>query len=392
MVASTGFDYAEPMQSMVMLVTADGGEGCPGHLAVVLDLDEQGRIARETRYHRIDTLRRCVGEASGDTSTTRWWDSISVPATVAKIQTGVLTLDGNDVAMFNSTPVLEELFVWAVNRFAEAGLASPIVTEVAFYDRRLDMCGGINGFTLGTTVNLCFVEGSTIGNSSEYTDWKLAKSTTLHELGHVWMSARGRGGPVPPEVTERFTEQAGLPTWADTAYVWEDRGVELAASTIAWALTNEPEVHPRFADRFRCSQLGDLFTTLTGKPVPESAQCPDYVAPPPHRGLTRSWLDDVHQRLAVRPARQLGRDQPTGAGQEGRGVAAHVRAAAGRRGCRSARRGVGVSAAQRTGRAGPVDRSLHCQAALGSGVGQRFRDIRAEVFPANPCCFLITTR
>lgn len=283
-VASTGFDYTEPMQSMVMLVTADGGEGCPGHMAVVLDLDEQGRIARETRYHRIDTLSRCVGEASGDPSTTRWWDSISIPAAVTKIQTNVLTLNGEDVVMFNSTPALEEVFVWAANRFAEAGLAPPIVTEVAFYDRRLDMCTGINGFTLGTTLSLCFVEGSTIGNSAEYTDWKMARSTTLHELGHVWMSARGRGGPVPPEVTERFTEQAGLPTWADTADVWQDRGVELAASTIAWALMDEPVVHPRFADRFTCSELEDLFTTLTGKPVPESTGCPGYASTPVPEG------------------------------------------------------------------------------------------------------------
>jgi hypothetical protein len=267
-----------------MLVTADGGEGCPGHLAVVLDLDGQGRIARETRYHRIDTMSRCVGEASADTSATRWWDGISIPAAVTKIQTGVLTVNGEDVVMFNSTPALEEVFVWAADRFADAGLASPIVTEVAFYDRRLDMCSGINGFTLGTTLSLCFVEGSTIGNSSEYTDWTLAKATTLHELGHVWMSARGRGGPVPPEVTERFTEQAGLPTWADTAYVWEDRGVELAASTISWALTEEPVVHPRFADRFTCSQLADLFTTLTGKPAPESARCPGYVPSPAPEG------------------------------------------------------------------------------------------------------------
>ena len=98
------------------------------------------------------------------------------------------------------------------------------------------------------------------------------------------MSARGRGGPVPPEVTERFTEQAGLPTWADTASVWEDRGVELAASTIAWALTDEPMVNPRFADRFTCRQLGDLFKTLTGKPAPKSARCPDYVSPPEPAG------------------------------------------------------------------------------------------------------------
>jgi hypothetical protein len=277
-VADTGFDYTPPMQSMVMLVSADGGEGCPGHLAVVMELDEQGRITRETRYHRIDTLSRCVGEASAGTSTARWWDSITIPAAVTKIQTRVLTLNGEDVVVFNSTPALEEVLVWAANRFTEAGLAPPIVTEVAFYDRRLDMCSGINGFTLGTTLSLCFVEGSTIGNSSEYTDWKFAKATTLHELGHVWMSARGRGGPVPPEVTERFTEQAALPTWADSAYEWQDRGVELAAATIAWALMDEPVVHPWFADR--CSELGGLFTTLTAKPVPKGARCPDYVSPP----------------------------------------------------------------------------------------------------------------
>jgi hypothetical protein len=276
-VEDTGFDYAEPMQSMAMLVTANGGDGCPGHLAVVLTLDEQGRIQSESRFHRVDTLARCISGTAGGTAATRWWDGVRIPATVAKIQTAVLTLDDNPVVMFNSTPVLEELFVWATNRFAEAGLAPPIVTEVAFFDRRLDMCRNINGFTAGKTVSLCFVEGSTIGNSSEYTDWKLAKSTTLHELGHVWMSARGKGGPVPEKVTQAFTEQAGLPTWADTAHAWKDRGVELAASTIAWALTDEPVVHPDFADR--CSELGNLFRTLTGKPVPESARCPDYVSP-----------------------------------------------------------------------------------------------------------------
>jgi hypothetical protein len=275
-VAATGSNDATPT-SMVMLVTADDGEGCPGHLAVVLDLDEQGRIAGETRYHRIDTLSRCVGGASRATSTPRWWDTLPIPAAVTRIQTSVLTLNGQDVVMFNSTPDLEELFVWASDRFARAGLAPPIVTEVTFYDRRLDICEGFTGFTLGTTVSLCFVKGSTSGTSSEHTDWTLAKATTLHELGHVWMSARGRGGPVPPEVTQRFTDQADLPTWADNAYQWQDRGVELAASTISWALTDEPVVHPFFADR--CSELGDLFTTLTGKPAPTSARCPDYVPP-----------------------------------------------------------------------------------------------------------------
>ena len=45
---------------------SDEGDRCPGHLAVVLDLDEQGRITHEQRYHRVDTLTRCVGAGPGD--------------------------------------------------------------------------------------------------------------------------------------------------------------------------------------------------------------------------------------------------------------------------------------------------------------------------------------
>ena len=54
--------------------------------------------------------------------------------------------------------------------------------------------------------------------------------------------------------------------------------MELAAATISWALTDDPFVHPYFADR--CNELGSLFTTLTGKPAPTTAQCPEVSSHP----------------------------------------------------------------------------------------------------------------
>jgi hypothetical protein len=273
-VTSPGLHRSDPMRRMAMLVASDG-DRCPGHLAVVLDLDEQGRITHEERYHRVDTLSRCIGAGPRDTGDPgpRWWDSVTIPPAVAKLQTGSLSLDGMDVAMFNSTPGLDGLITWAVDRFTTVGLTPPIVTEVSFYDARLDVCKGIHGLATGTTLSLCFVDVTACTDPATCTQWtRQAKATTLHELGHVWIWRGIDDRTIDDAVTRRFTEQADLPTWADTDYDWQQRGMELAAATISWALTDDPFVHPKFADR--CTELGGLFTILTGKPAPSTAQCP----------------------------------------------------------------------------------------------------------------------
>ena len=229
-----GLRHSDPIRSMAMLVTADEGEGCPGQLAVVLELDEQGRITHEQRYHRADTLTRCVGAgpgAAGDTGP-RWWDALTIPPAVAKIQTGSLTLNGRDVAMFNSTPGLDGLITWAADRFTAAGLTPPTVTEVSFYGEHLDVCKGItaHGLATGTTLALCFVEKTACTDPATCTQWTAqAKATALHELGHMWIWAGLDTHTIDDDTTRRFTKQAGLPTWADTDHAWRDRGMELAA-------------------------------------------------------------------------------------------------------------------------------------------------------------------
>ena len=234
-VTPPGERHSDPMRSMAMLVTTPG-DRCPGHLAVVLELDEQGRITHEQRYHRVDTLTRCIGAAPGDAGDTgpRWWDAVTIPPAVAKIQTGSLTLNGRDVAMFNSTPGLDGLITWAADRFTAAGLTPPTVTEVSFYGEHLDVCKG-------TTVasRPCHRHNPEPSASSRRPP---APTRPPAHNGQrkpspppftSWATCGyGRGSiadTIDDDTTRRFTKQAGLPTWADTDHEWRDRGMELAA-------------------------------------------------------------------------------------------------------------------------------------------------------------------
>ena len=46
LVASTDFANKDPIRVVTMLVTSDDGQGCPGHIAVRLDLDDHGLVER----------------------------------------------------------------------------------------------------------------------------------------------------------------------------------------------------------------------------------------------------------------------------------------------------------------------------------------------------------
>ena len=212
-----GLHHSDPMRSMALLVTAGEGDQGPGHLAVVLNLDEQGRITHEERYHRVDTLTRCIDAGPGAAATgPRWWDAVTIPPAVAKIPTGYLTLDGRDVAMFNSTPGLDGLVTWAADRFTEAGLSPPNVTEVSFYGEHLDVCKGVDGriygLATGTTLALCFVDKTACTDPATCTQWTAqAKATTLHELAHLWIWAGLDTRTIDADTTRRFTGRPGCP-------------------------------------------------------------------------------------------------------------------------------------------------------------------------------------
>ncbi len=275
-VVTPDLKHASPARSATLLVTARGPDGCPGHMAVTLGLDALGTITRETRYHRTDSLAGCVpstpaggGPGEGGPAVP-WWESITIPPAVTKVKTAEVTIGGATVPVFNSTPGMEGLVTWAAQRFSSAGLVAPTLTEVAFYDPHADVCRNVRGLALGGSVTMCFIAQNACADARCSRWTPRARSTILHELGHVWMS---QDKSVDSEVTAAFTEKAGLASWADTADHYGQRGVELAGETIAWALIDEPvQVNPDFGER-SCEELAALFQTLTGKPVPQAAPC-----------------------------------------------------------------------------------------------------------------------
>ena len=56
----------QPLHMVVLLLDLPGDGACEPHVGAALWLDDQGRITREERYHRVDSVRSCL-----DTSTFR---------------------------------------------------------------------------------------------------------------------------------------------------------------------------------------------------------------------------------------------------------------------------------------------------------------------------------
>ena len=86
----------------------------------------EGRITREERYHRVDSVRSCLDTQDLPSG---WWETLSPRA--ARV-TGTVTVAGNEVIVWNGTPQREALLGWALQRFADAGLPAPAPTSVTF--------------------------------------------------------------------------------------------------------------------------------------------------------------------------------------------------------------------------------------------------------------------
>lgn len=243
-------DERVPLRSVVLLAEQDAGAGCPGSMAIVLHLDSAGRITREQRLPLDRDQLRCSDPGAPPAG---WWDSIVIPEPVSRILTGEVPLGGDRVPVFNSTPGLDALLVWGHDRFRQAGMEPPALSEVTFLAREVDLCRGITGMALEDSLSLCFDEGDACA-SATCASWRpWARTTLLHELAHVWMTDH-----VSHAQQAAFIDRAGLPTWADTDHPWAQRGVELAASTIAAALGDEPLQVSRLFGQRSCAELKEL--------------------------------------------------------------------------------------------------------------------------------------
>jgi hypothetical protein len=261
-------DTKQPIGSLVLLLD-HATAGCTATDAVVLNLEGAGRIARERRFHRSQDWVRCTGT----TPPQGWWDTLPVPATLVRTRSGLVVSGASKIVMFNSTPALDSVLTWAMDRFRAAGLDPPAPSDVTFYASTVDLCRGIEGLTVEGSVSLCFDESALCIDEActQMRTWP--RIATLHELAHVWMADH-----VARERQSRFVEAARLPTWANVRHPWHERGVELAAATIAWALMSEPTQMSESLTPRSCARLSELYSLLTDRAPPGPWSCEDVAA------------------------------------------------------------------------------------------------------------------
>lgn len=113
----------------------------------------------------------------------------------------------------------QTLIDFAVDRFTTQGLEPPNV-EIVFHDSLIP-CQGHKG--------LYWLESHTLEMCS------LDNATMLHELAHAWAN-----DTLSVEEMEIFVAWRGLDSWNNHDSVWEQRGTEHVAETIAWALLDDP--------------------------------------------------------------------------------------------------------------------------------------------------------
>jgi hypothetical protein len=149
--------------------------------------------------------------------------------------------------IYGADPEFTAVIESAIDRFDSVGLTLPDLR--IYYHSDPSGCPGataqFNQDGSGTRVDLC----------------TQVSYTLLHELGHAW-----EYHTMSDATRQAYLELTGLPTWADPDVDWEDRGIESAATTIAWGLLENPITNPAaFADELKGFEL------LTGIASPRTA-------------------------------------------------------------------------------------------------------------------------
>lgn len=175
--------------------------------------------------------------------------------TTPDISTAVGTPQSSPV-IINAGPAEIELVNEAVRRFEAHGMHLPPV-EITFSDTR-EACDGFRGLhRQGTTQD-------PVDQISICDGWPVH---LYHELAHAW-----EHHTVADATRTELLNRWQLSTWSDHSEDWEDRGIEQAAKTIAYALAYDHLPAGMNVRNYVCA-----FEMLTGKPLP--AQVPVDCAP-----------------------------------------------------------------------------------------------------------------
>lgn len=255
-----------PMDRVGLVLTTPDDAECAQRVAVWLTLDADGLIESESRYHRLADLAACAQDVEVPTG---WWEAVEVPDPIRTIQTGTVLAAGQSIDVFNGSTELEALILWGFERFESAGLDPPSVERITFYSGHTDRCEGVTGLIAENRIIFCFTTTTPCSDPdcAEWPAWM--RATVLHELGHSWMAAE-----LTAEARHAFLRRSGKPAWS-SADAWGDRGVELAAETLAWGLMDGAYRVRSPLGQWSCADLADLFEILTGSPPDPVPACGD---------------------------------------------------------------------------------------------------------------------
>lgn len=240
----------EPLPMVVVLLDLPGKGDCQPHVGAALWLDDEGRIIREERYHRVDSVRSCLDAQDLPSG---WWESL-VPR--AAQVTGTVTVAGDEVTVWNGTPQREALLRWALQRFADSGLPTPVPTSVTFLPpvadpwTAYDFDRGSPELVLPSTAEGCDAQGCQ--------EWPAAeRAFALTELARRWAA-----DAASLDQLSGFAEALGL-EWAGRGAPQSSAAMDLAVATVAWGLMDQPYAPPDTLAERACDQIAADFLALT---------------------------------------------------------------------------------------------------------------------------------
>jgi hypothetical protein len=223
----------------------------------------EGKIIEETVYAHVRSARRCVGRPV----TTGWWEGYEPPPPLDRVRSEQLQLAHRTIELVNAETGHQMFTRWMFERFPAAGLAPPDVAAVRFPPSA--ECDHRSGSALAHderyegehTVVVCYEVAKLYLRDPHPPGWSaLAVNFGLHELAHIWMLDH-----VGEDREQAFLERSGLTGWNPARSRWEERGVEHAASTIAWGLAGDTFARYTVIPEPSCAELTARFEVLTGR-------------------------------------------------------------------------------------------------------------------------------
>jgi len=217
-------------------------------------------IVEEIRFTHVPSAERCgLDLGSG------WWEEFTTPPPLEGLETATIDVGESNIALVNAERSQVEFSEWLFDRYATAGFDLPRVAAI-WYPPSNDCTGSRKGLAIESddryegrhTATVCFTDDEILSPDSG-SGWSVtALNYALHELAHIWMVDH-----LTDDLRAAFIERWDLPSWRSADRQWHERGVEHAATTIAWGLAGAEDARYMIPSDLSCEELVTRFRMLT---------------------------------------------------------------------------------------------------------------------------------